>query len=121
MVGNEKLYCEGRFAGADGIVSGVSAAFPELIVAMEAAIRAGDRERARRFDAYLQQFMKWLEEFPGTVAIKQAAVARGWDFDHLAIPLDSRLQERLNAFRTWFSESFPSVLAECNAPVSARA
>ena len=35
LVGNEVLYLRGRSAGADGIVSGVAAALPELLVAME--------------------------------------------------------------------------------------
>ena len=42
MVGNDVIYRRARAAGADGIVSGVAAAVPELLVALDRAIVAKD-------------------------------------------------------------------------------
>jgi dihydrodipicolinate synthase/N-acetylneuraminate lyase len=78
LVGNEVLYLRGRMAGADGIVSGVAAAIPELLVAIERAIRASDVHRAERLDVRLQEFVAYVQKFPAAVAIKLGAAARGW-------------------------------------------
>ncbi len=113
LVGNESLYLRGRLAGADGIVSGVAAALPELIVAMDRAVRRGDLERARHLNARLEEFIRWIDKFPSTIAIKQAAVARGWKLNHFAFSLDDDTQADLAAFHHWLHTWLPAVLAQC--------
>jgi 4-hydroxy-tetrahydrodipicolinate synthase len=113
LVGNEVLYLRGRKAGADGIVSGVAAAIPELLVAMERAIRETDFHRAEHLNERLQQFVTWVNKFPATVAIKQAAAARGWPVAQFATPLDENTRHELTAFQRWLDEWLPDVLAEC--------
>ena len=112
LSGNESIYLRARLAGADGIVSGVAAALPELLVAMDRAIRSGDRERAERLNARLLEFLEWVEEFPATIAIKQAAVARGWKLNHFAFRLDDDTQAELAGFHHWLDSWLPSALAE---------
>lgn len=121
LTGNESLYRESRAAGADGIVSGVAAAIPELLVAMDRALRSSDEKRTERLDAYLQEFISWVDRFPATIAIKQAAVARGWSLNHFAFPFDEDTQAELAAFHHWLYSWLPAVLSECHEQSAARA
>ena len=114
LIGNESLYLRARAAGADGIVSGVAAALPELLVAIDEAFRNSKLERAEQLNVRLQEFVEWLDKFPTTVGIKQAAAARGWKHDQLAIPLDEQTAAILSAFRHWLGDWMPMVLSECS-------
>ena len=114
LVGSESIYLRSRSAGADGIVSGVAAAIPELFVAIERAIRSHDCERAMRLNARLEEFTRWIEKFPATVGIKQAAVARGWKLNEFAFPLDDDTQAELAGFHHWLRGWLPGMLSECS-------
>jgi 4-hydroxy-tetrahydrodipicolinate synthase len=113
LVGNESLYLRARVGGAHGIVSGVAAAVPELVVAMDAAIRNSKLDRAQQLNVRLQEFLDWSGKFPPTVGIKQAAAARGWKHEELAVPLDESTAEILSAFRQWLRNWLPMVFSEC--------
>ena len=113
LVGNEVLYLRGRLAGADGIVSGVAAALPELMAAMERAIRGEDLERARRLNGRLEEFLVYVNKFPATAAIKQTANARGWQLGDLVLPLDHQTRHEFTEFQRWLDEWLPVVLSEC--------
>lgn len=115
FVGNDVIYRRARPLGADGIVSGIAAALPELIVGLECAIRAGNDGQADLFDARLLEFISWIEKFPATIAIKQAAVGRGWKFDHSAVPFDEITTQNIQAFHAWFEDWLPQVLRETAA------
>ena len=119
LVGSESLYMDARLAGADGIVSGVAAAVPELIVAIERAVLANELERARHLNTRLGEFVEWVNRFPGTVAIKQAAVARGWKLNHFAFPLGPETTADMETFQQWLRSWLPSVLNECAHGASA--
>ena len=121
LVGSESLYMQARMAGADGIVSGVGAAVPELIVAIERAILANNRERAGMLNVRLSEFIEWVNRFPATVAIKQAAVARGWKLNQFAFPLDAGTSNDLETFHRWLRSWLPSVLGECAQAAAMRA
>ncbi len=112
LAGHECIYLRARMEGADGIVSGVAAAVPELMVALDRACVAGDSEKAARLNARLLEFLPWVERFPSTVAIKQAAVARGWKQTHSAVPLAS---VEITEYQAWLSEWIPQVLRESAA------
>jgi dihydrodipicolinate synthase/N-acetylneuraminate lyase len=98
--------------GADGIVSGVAAAVPELMVALDRAVVAQDSARIQMLQARLEQFLKYLDHFPATIAIKQGAVARGWKQDHAALPFDDVTLAEMSDYRRWFEQWLPEVLAE---------
>ena len=117
LVGNDRMYARARAVGADGIVSGVAATVPELMVALDRACVSKDSARIQLLDTYLQQFLKYLDMFPATIAIKQGAVARGWKLDHAAIPFDEGTLAAIRDYRTWFEKWLPGVLADSAVPV----
>src|SRR6185312_11125474 len=114
LSGNERIYTRSRASGACGIVSGVAAAVPELIVAIDDAVRQERQERVGLLDEELQKFLDWSARFPATVGIKQASVLRGWNQDHFAVPLDDENLADLDRFKAWFREWLPGVLKECS-------
>ena len=113
LIGNESIYLRGLSAGANGIVSGVAAAIPELVVAMDRAVKAHENERAHLLDQFLQAFLDWVRKFPSSVGIKQTAVVRGWRTDHFAVPLPTKDLELLHEFHGWLEQWLPNVLKEC--------
>jgi dihydrodipicolinate synthase/N-acetylneuraminate lyase len=113
LVGNESLYLRGRQAGADGIVSGVAAAVPELPVAIDRAIRGSDWERAQTLNVRLREFIERIQALPATAGIKQAAAARGWVPAHAAVPFDTHTAAELASFEQWFRAWLPEVLSSC--------
>lgn len=119
LAGSESLYLDARLAGADGIVSGVAAALPELMVAIERAILDRDIERAHKLNGRLSEFVEWVNRFPATVAIRQAAVARGWKLDHFAVPPGAQVSAELQTFHHWLRSWLPSVLSECTSAANA--
>jgi dihydrodipicolinate synthase/N-acetylneuraminate lyase len=70
FVGNEPLVLEGLVQGADGTVSGLAAAFPEIVASLvhERDPRAGERVASLRTD---------LGAIPFHAALKEILVARG--------------------------------------------
>lgn len=118
LAGTETLFLRARLAGADGVVSGLAAAFPELVVAIDHAISASDLDRARRLDRRLQEFVGWVNKFPATAAIKQAAIARGWPLQHFALPFDEDTAADLISFQQWFRTWLPAVLSEIDEPAT---
>ena len=70
FVGNEPLVLEGLAHGADGTVSGLAAAFPEIVASLvhERDPRAGERVASLRAD---------LGAIPFHAALKEILVARG--------------------------------------------
>ncbi|HEX6546132.1 MAG TPA: dihydrodipicolinate synthase family protein, partial [Bryobacteraceae bacterium] len=114
LAGNERIYLRQQVAGGvDGIVSGVSAALPELLVALTRAALAQDDALAARLDSHLQQFLDRIVAFPIPLGIKQAAAARGWLQGNFAMPLSPETTARLAQFREWLKEWIPVVLNDC--------
>lgn len=113
MAGSESLYLRGRMAGADGIISGVAAAIPELPVAIDRAIRARDWDRAQMLNVRLCEFVDRIQVLPATAAIKQAAVARAWIPKHAPVPFDKQTATELMSFEQWFRAWIPRVISEC--------
>jgi len=113
LAGNERIYLAARTGGADGIVSGFAAALPELIVAIDRSISAGDSVRAQQLNQRLLEYLEWVDRFPATIAIKQTARARGWGQDHFAVPPDPVTAHQLTEFRAWLAGWLPAVLSEC--------
>jgi dihydrodipicolinate synthase/N-acetylneuraminate lyase len=115
LAGNERIYAYSRANGADGIISGVAAGVPELIVALDRAIVVRDGTKVRLLNSHLQTLLKTLGRFPAPVASVQAAIARGWRKDAGALPFDERTKVALTEYRRWFDQWLPQVLADSHA------
>ncbi len=111
MIGSDPLYFRARPLGADGIVSGVAAALPELIVALDRALSANDLPRAAKLNTLLDEFIGWIDRFPAPVGVRRAAVARGWKLQHSSLPFDERTAAGLQEFEQWFVAWLPGVLS----------
>jgi dihydrodipicolinate synthase/N-acetylneuraminate lyase len=115
LAGNERIYAYSRTNGADGVISGVAAGVPELMVALDRALVARDSARVRLLNGHLQTLLKTLGRFPAPVASVQAAIARGWRKDAGALPFDHLTIAALADYRLWFDQWLPKVLADCHA------
>jgi dihydrodipicolinate synthase/N-acetylneuraminate lyase len=113
LVGNENVYFQERLSGADGAVSGIAAALPELMIALERAIAARNLDRAQHLNAKLKKFLFWLDQFPAVVAIKRTAAFRGWIKSDLAFPLSGESESNLDAFSNWLRDWLPETLSSC--------
>ncbi len=111
--GHERILFEAWRAGADGAVSGVAAALPELPVALKAAVSAGDMEYAERLNTHLQALVTWIDRLPTTVVIKEVAVGRGWLRKGAAEPLTQNFHPTRNRFREWLGSWLPATLELC--------
>ena len=102
LVGHDGVFAPARAAGADGIVSGVACAVPELLLALDRAIQQRAEDEVARLDARLNEFLTWLWRFPVPVAIKAALGVRGLKTGALPVPLARETQTALEDFRAWF-------------------
>lgn len=109
LSGCDATLAAARCAGAHGAISPAACAVPELIVALDSAIRAGDRDRAAQLDAMLHVFLDWLDEFPYPAALKVATSLRGLKTGPLSVPLTAEKQKKLDQFREWFQAWLPEV------------
>jgi 4-hydroxy-tetrahydrodipicolinate synthase len=112
LAGADQIFARARRAGADGVVSGVACAVPELLLALESAIPAGD---TTRLETRLAEFLDWIGRFPIPVGIKEACAVRGLKVGPLAVPLPPEKLKELDDFRCWFQNWLPAVQAEARA------
>lgn len=112
LVGNDRVFAQARAEGADGVISGVACAMPELMLGLERAIRSGDAAKRSRLQAYLEEFIAWVDYFPFPTGIKEAVALRGPKAGPPAVPLGGEAEARLGEFREWFQGWLPAVLAE---------
>jgi 4-hydroxy-tetrahydrodipicolinate synthase len=102
LVGYDAIFARARATGADGVVSGVACAVPELLLALDRAIAQNDETETARLDARLHQFLERIERFPTPVAIKAAVAARGIRTGPPPVPLAPETQAALDEFSEWF-------------------
>lgn len=115
LIGNEALYLDALSAGANGSVSGVAAALPELPVAINRAVSAGDMPTATALSAKLNELMTWIEGLPVLTALKQIAKVRSWLPMTNTVPLDEATQAELSRFSAWLQEWLPATLQACSS------
>ncbi|HLY16284.1 MAG TPA: dihydrodipicolinate synthase family protein [Bryobacteraceae bacterium] len=102
LVGHDVIFAPARRAGADGVVSGVACAVPELLLALDRAIQQQDHPEAARLDARLHEFLDRIERFPVPLSIKAALAVRGIKTGPAPVPLARETQAALDEFREWF-------------------
>jgi len=115
LVGNDVIFTRARSAGADGVVSGVACAVPELILGLDRAIAAGAAQQVERLEARLQEFISQIDRFPVPLGIREALAVRGLKVGPPAVPLGPQAQRELEAFREWFKDWLPAVQKEAQA------
>jgi 4-hydroxy-tetrahydrodipicolinate synthase len=112
LIGNDVIFTRARAAGADGVVSGVACAVPELVLALDQAILAGHTAEIDRLEGRLQEFISWIDRFPTPVIIKVALALRGVKAGPLAVPLPPESQREMDKFREWYRGWLPEVRKE---------
>lgn len=115
LAGCERTYAAARPLGAGGIISGIASAIPELMLALDEALRSGLTERAARLDSHVIEFLDWTDQFPFPVGIKEAARYRKLKMGAPAAPLGEQENRKLEDFRDWLANWLPAVLRECQA------
>jgi 4-hydroxy-tetrahydrodipicolinate synthase len=113
LIGNDAIFTRARLAGADGVVSGVGCAVPELMLALDRAISAGDAARTAQLERRLQEFLASIDALPVPVGIREAVALRGFKPGPPATPLGPESRRRLEEFRAWFKGWLPDVKKEC--------
>jgi 4-hydroxy-tetrahydrodipicolinate synthase len=115
MAGQERIYVEQRRMGAQGAISGVASALPELMVALDQALVSGQPERSLQLEARLMEFLVWCDQLPWPATAKEALKQRKLKSGALATPLSAEGDRKLAEFAEWFRGWLPAVLRECRA------
>jgi 4-hydroxy-tetrahydrodipicolinate synthase len=109
LTSGDSLITRARCSGAHGILSAAACAVPELVVALDCALRTGDQAAVVRREALLGDFLGWASEFPYPLLFKVAAGLRGMELGSESIPLSPARQRRLDEFRHWFQGWLPTI------------
>ncbi len=109
LAADDSAIVRARCSGAHGVLSSSACVVPELVVALDRALRTGDQAAAERLDALLHEFLAWCAEFPFPVLLKVAAGLRGMKLGAPTVPFSPGRQRKLDEFRHWFEGWLPSV------------
>jgi len=109
LSGDDRNMVESRLSGAHGLLSSAACAVPELVLALDCALRTGDREKTVRFESMLQDFLARAREFPIPLPLKMAAGLRGIQVGGQLVPLSPGCQRKLDAFSEWFRGWLPAL------------
>jgi 4-hydroxy-tetrahydrodipicolinate synthase len=118
--GSDDLLLDALIHGADGAISGVASACPELILAIYQAHELGRIDEARRLQRLLDEFIAAIGDFPVPWGIRWAIEARGFSIGSAIWPLNARRQSQALAFRHWFTSWWPACKEHCSQTVSAK-
>ncbi len=101
LVGDDTLLVDAMREGWDGCISGTSGAFPELMLAVMRAARAGDAEALGELRPLLQELFTQMGVFPTPWAIRIALEARGIPTGPLPLPLSPNRRAQKAGFAAW--------------------
>jgi len=113
LSGMDSAFARSRCAGGHGVISPAACAIPELVIALDTAIRARNPQQVARLDALFQEFLDWLHQFPHQAGLKVATGLRGLKTGPLSIPLTAEKQKKLDRFREWFQAWLPTAKKLC--------
>ena len=108
LAGNDPFLPSALRAGAHGAVSGVAGAVPELVTALDRAIRAGEEAEAEALERRMQDFIAWCQELPQPAVLRMAVELRGIQTGAPSVPLSPSKQKRMEEFREWFQDWLPA-------------
>lgn len=112
LIGHDRVFAAARQRGANGVVSGIASAVPELLLGLERAIERGDTARTEVLDRRVQEFITWIGRFPTPLAVKVAVSERGIKVGPSAFPLSPATKRGVEEFREWFRAWLPVVQKE---------
>jgi 4-hydroxy-tetrahydrodipicolinate synthase len=110
LAGSDPFLPEALRAGANGAVSGVAGALPELVVGLDRAIRGGKEGEAQELERNLRDFLAWCAEFPQPAALRVTAGMRGIKTGAHSAPLSTSKQKRMEEFQEWLQGWLPGVI-----------
>jgi dihydrodipicolinate synthase/N-acetylneuraminate lyase len=114
LMGSDTLFTRARQEGAaDGVVSGIAAAVPDLLVAMNRAITNNSTEVIARLEVRLQQIIAWAGRLPVPVCVREAAAVRGLKLGPHAVPLRGDKERTAAEFREWFKPWLADMQRDC--------
>jgi 4-hydroxy-tetrahydrodipicolinate synthase len=102
LVGHDKLLGLAYQAGWDGVISGVAAFCPELIVGFAASFHAGREEDVARLERQRMDLIAQLEKLPTPWAVRLGLEVRGINPGPYPIPASDRRREQMREFQQWF-------------------
>ena len=97
--------------GVDGIISGVAAMAPELIVDLARALREKDEAEIARLDALLTECLSWLDRFPTPVGVKLGVSYRGLKVGGVVPSFNDKEARLLGEYESWFRDWLPRIRA----------
>ena len=109
MAGNDRLLAHAVRSGANGLVSGVACAVPEVIVQLYRALSQNDTAQIDYWQHKLDEFMEWIDRFPAPIGVKTATALRGRTCGPPSVPLSKEKRVQLEEFQSWFNAWLPSV------------
>jgi 4-hydroxy-tetrahydrodipicolinate synthase len=113
FIGNDIVFTRERQAGADGVVSGVACAAPELMLGLDRAIQAGDAAKTDVLETRLQEFIARIDVLPAPAGVREAVRLRGVKIGPHALPLGADNRRRLDEFAEWFPAWLAQVKSDC--------
>jgi len=116
LAGRDGLYGQARELGARGVISAAACAVPELMVALDGALKLDQQQRVARLQAILAEFLDWLTTLPPSAVIKEAVRQRKLKAGVFGTPLGPEEERKLGEFRGWFRAWLPGVRRECETP-----
>jgi 4-hydroxy-tetrahydrodipicolinate synthase len=108
LAGNDPFLAAALRAGAQGAISGIACAVPELVTALVRSIREGREGEALELERRMQELIVWCREFPQPVALRTAAALRGIKTGAHSVPLSASKKKRMEEFREWFQDWLPA-------------
>jgi 4-hydroxy-tetrahydrodipicolinate synthase len=102
FAGHDAIALRALQSGADGVLSGCASAVPEILSQLYKAVAAGDMPAAERWQGRLDEFIRWIEQFPAPVGIKRALQARKQHGGDFSVPLAPETAAKLEEFTAWF-------------------
>lgn len=100
--GSDDLLHDALTAGADGAISGIATACPELVTALYREATRGHEGQADFLQNLVDEFASAIGKFPVPWGIRWAANARGFDLGPVNWPLSEQRRIDARAFREWF-------------------
>jgi dihydrodipicolinate synthase/N-acetylneuraminate lyase len=118
LIGSDNLLLDSLQNGADGAISGLASACPELIFGLYESFTSGHIEKAQELQSLVNELITHITEFPPPWAIKLALEARGLELGTRSWPLGKRLTLKAQEFQAWFRKWVPKCENACEKTAS---